>query len=240
MTPPGCVTAKRAFEVGNGGPPEPGGVICSGVDKGVDGRHANRTRRIEGNPWSIEEHKQFLLGLEKFRKGDWKNISRYFVPSRTATQIGSHAQKYFDRLHRTSKPHRKSVLDITSVHEMDALEGSPGPITEQSSPSDTEPTASPSTTPTAGQPHAHAEQPGSGEERMNGCDIEWASQEDSASFLSFISHFAGDSNTHEGVPPSGKLVMNFGSRQCPVKNTTVRRLTSLGRLGEHRLSGPSI
>ena len=40
----------------------------------------------------------FLLGLDKFGKGDWRSISRNFVISRTPTQVASHAQKYFIRL----------------------------------------------------------------------------------------------------------------------------------------------
>ena len=39
----------------------------------------------------------FLLGLKKYGKGDWRNISRNFVITRTPTQVASHAQKYFIR-----------------------------------------------------------------------------------------------------------------------------------------------
>ena len=40
----------------------------------------------------------FLLGLNKFGKGDWKSISIDFVVTRTPTQVASHGQKYFKRL----------------------------------------------------------------------------------------------------------------------------------------------
>lgn len=40
----------------------------------------------------------FLLGLEHYGRGDWRSISRNLVPSKTPTQIASHAQKYFLKL----------------------------------------------------------------------------------------------------------------------------------------------
>lgn len=58
----------------------------------------------------------FLLGLKKYGRGYWRNISRNFVATRTPTQVASHAQKYFNRQlnpgSRDSK--RKSIHDITT------------------------------------------------------------------------------------------------------------------------------
>ncbi|EHA8591229.1 transcription factor DIVARICATA [Cocos nucifera] len=72
--------------------------------------------RKKGVPWSEEEHKRFLLGLQKYGKGDWRNISRNFVISRTPTQVASHAQKYFIRLNSGGKDKRRSSIhDITTV-----------------------------------------------------------------------------------------------------------------------------
>ncbi|CAL9156586.1 unnamed protein product [Musa hybrid cultivar] len=40
-----------------------------------------------GTPWTEEEHRMFLLGLQKLGKGDWRGISRTYVASRTPTQF---------------------------------------------------------------------------------------------------------------------------------------------------------
>ncbi|KNA18949.1 hypothetical protein SOVF_066050 [Spinacia oleracea] len=72
----------------------------------------------KGQPWSENEHKQFLLGLHKYGKGDWKSISMEFVRTRSASQVASHAQKYFKR--QTDKKKKKkdrkrwSIFDITA------------------------------------------------------------------------------------------------------------------------------
>ncbi|XP_068648334.1 transcription factor MYBS3-like [Aristolochia californica] len=66
--------------------------------------------RKKGVPWTEEEHKTFLIGLEKLGKGDWRGISRNFVTTRTPTQVASHAQKYFLRQSCLNKKKRRSSL----------------------------------------------------------------------------------------------------------------------------------
>ncbi|KAJ8553840.1 hypothetical protein K7X08_024518 [Anisodus acutangulus] len=71
--------------------------------------------RKRGVPWTEEEHKLFLLGLQKMGKGDWRGISRNFVKTRTPTQVASHAQKYFLRRTNLNRRRRRSSLfDITT------------------------------------------------------------------------------------------------------------------------------
>ena len=66
-----------------------------------------------GTPWTEEEHRMFLLGLQKLGKGDWRGISRNYVVSRTPTQVASHAQKYFIRkANMTRRKRRSSLFDM--------------------------------------------------------------------------------------------------------------------------------
>ncbi|WCJ19785.1 Duplicated homeodomain-like superfamily protein [Euphorbia peplus] len=77
--------------------------------------------RKKGVPWTEDEHRRFLLGLLKHGKGDWRNISRNFVVSKTPTQVASHAQKYFIRqqLSGVKDKRRPSIHDITTVNFAD-------------------------------------------------------------------------------------------------------------------------
>ncbi|XP_010452013.1 PREDICTED: transcription factor DIVARICATA-like [Camelina sativa] len=77
--------------------------------------------RKKGVPWTEDEHRRFLMGLKKYGKGDWRNIAKNFVTSRTPTQVASHAQKYFLRQLTDCKDKRRSSIhDITTVNIPDA------------------------------------------------------------------------------------------------------------------------
>ena len=60
----------------------------------------------KGTPWTEAEHVAFLDGLKVLGKGNWRGISKKFVPTRTPTQVASHAQKHFLRVTGATK--RKS------------------------------------------------------------------------------------------------------------------------------------
>ncbi|THU65510.1 hypothetical protein C4D60_Mb05t04430 [Musa balbisiana] len=64
--------------------PEPGGGGASAdgyaSEDFVKGSSASCRERKKGNPWTEEEHRRFLLGLQKLGKGDWRGISRNYVP----------------------------------------------------------------------------------------------------------------------------------------------------------------
>lgn len=103
---------------------------------GGEGNHGGKASRSEqerrkGIAWTEDEHRLFLLGLDKYGKGDWRSISRNFVVTRTPTQVASHAQKYFIRLNSMNKDRRRSSIhDITSVNGGDVA-ATQGPITGQ-------------------------------------------------------------------------------------------------------------
>lgn len=100
--------------------------------RGPPGRGPDQERK-KGVPWTEEEHKLFLLGLKKYGKGDWRNISRNFVITRTPTQVASHAQKYFIRQLSGGKDKRRSSIhDITTVNLVDTRSSSPDSSTSPS------------------------------------------------------------------------------------------------------------
>ncbi|KAH0652669.1 hypothetical protein KY289_030347 [Solanum tuberosum] len=65
--------------------------------------NANKNLRVDvewrrGTPWTEEEHRSFLRGLDTYGKGDRRSISRQCVITRTSIQMATHAQKYFKRV----------------------------------------------------------------------------------------------------------------------------------------------
>lgn len=58
------------------------------------------------------------MGLLKYGKGDWRNIARNFVMTKTPTQVASHAQKYYIRqkVSGGKDKRRPSIHDITTVN----------------------------------------------------------------------------------------------------------------------------
>jgi len=64
--------------------------------------------------WTDVEHRRFLLGLEIYGKGRWSKIAKKYVLTRNATQVASHAQKYFKRLEQqpNGKKRRRSIFDV--------------------------------------------------------------------------------------------------------------------------------
>ncbi|KAL2492814.1 Homeodomain-like superfamily protein [Abeliophyllum distichum] len=95
---------------------EDGSATCyASADDAVPQPAGGSRERKRGVPWTEDEHKLFLLGLQKAGKGDWRGISRNYVKTRTPTQVASHAQKYFLRRSNLNRRRRRSSLfDITT------------------------------------------------------------------------------------------------------------------------------
>ncbi|XP_011012039.1 PREDICTED: uncharacterized protein LOC105116394 [Populus euphratica] len=86
-----------------------------------------RGDRKKGIPWTEDEHRLFLIGLQKLGKGDWRGIARNFVVSRTPTQVASHAQKFFIRQsNATRRKRRSSLFDMVPEMATD-----PQPVPEE-------------------------------------------------------------------------------------------------------------
>ncbi|KAH0714843.1 hypothetical protein KY284_007748 [Solanum tuberosum] len=92
------------------------GVEITATAGGAMSKKDSMERRIKkGNPWTEDEQIAFLKGLDFHGKGNWAKIAKDFVPSRTSTQVASHAQKYFMRLlDANERKYRKksSVFDL--------------------------------------------------------------------------------------------------------------------------------
>lgn len=62
-------------------------------------RAKTETPKVQSRYWTPDEHKRFLEALQEFGAKDVRSIANY-VGSRNATQVRTHAQKYFLRLAR--------------------------------------------------------------------------------------------------------------------------------------------
>eukprot|EP00252_Welwitschia_mirabilis_P023228 TRINITY_DN6529_c0_g1_i2.p1 TRINITY_DN6529_c0_g1~~TRINITY_DN6529_c0_g1_i2.p1 ORF type:complete len:383 (+),score=63.90 TRINITY_DN6529_c0_g1_i2:232-1380(+) len=103
-----------------GSPHADDGYLSDGLVQASSSSHSRE--RKKGVPWSEEEHRMFLVGLQKLGKGDWRGIARNFVITRTPTQVASHAQKYFIRQsNMTRRKRRSSLFDIVPEPDSDAM-----------------------------------------------------------------------------------------------------------------------
>lgn len=69
---------------------------------------AKEKKKPQSRYWTPEEHQRFLEALQKYGHKDVKSISMH-VSTRNATQVRTHAQKYFLRLERERRKKEESV-----------------------------------------------------------------------------------------------------------------------------------
>ncbi|GJN20131.1 hypothetical protein PR202_gb07468 [Eleusine coracana subsp. coracana] len=100
-------------------------------------RRRKAQERKKGIPWTEEEHRKFLDGLKQLAKGNWRGISKNFVTTRTATQVASHAQKYFLRQTNPGKKKRRaSLFDVGMAEYNNDQVPSPQSIATKPAPSE--------------------------------------------------------------------------------------------------------
>ncbi|OIT35903.1 PREDICTED: transcription factor MYB1R1-like [Nicotiana attenuata] len=87
-----------------------------GVKISTSTKKDNGRKIKKGIAWTEDEQRLLLKGLEIHGKGKWAKIGKDLLPSRTPTQIASHAQKYFMRLESASNDRKSrkkpSVFDL--------------------------------------------------------------------------------------------------------------------------------
>jgi SHAQKYF class myb-like DNA-binding protein len=93
---------------------------------GSMGKRDRKDANKETGRWTKEEHERFMQGIRSTNKGllqygkNWKLVEQV-VHTRTAAQVRSHAQKFFNRLDREQRK-MKHVQEVEASPEEDSSE----------------------------------------------------------------------------------------------------------------------
>ncbi|GAB9462923.1 hypothetical protein Gpo141_00000404 [Globisporangium polare] len=81
--------------------------------------NTNSTSTTERGVWSTQEHDKFLDALKIYPEGPWRAIAD-FVGSRSARQVQTHAQKYYEKVARRVRGLRKDRKRVVRAeHRLD-------------------------------------------------------------------------------------------------------------------------
>jgi SHAQKYF class myb-like DNA-binding protein len=73
----------------------PKGLLVPAVTSRNKKKHINMAVSVTAGRWTPDEHEAFLRGLECYGR-EWKRVAQH-IPTRTSSQVRSHAQKYFSK-----------------------------------------------------------------------------------------------------------------------------------------------
>ena len=94
---------------GGGGGPDTGAETVAAIDTSTPGKVVETGQEHTGR-WTREEHAAFLSALKTYGK-EWKKVAAK-VKTRTVVQTRTHAQKYFQKLHKAMNQNDKSVTSV--------------------------------------------------------------------------------------------------------------------------------
>ncbi|XP_022145147.1 uncharacterized protein LOC111014661 [Momordica charantia] len=104
-------------------------VLLSAVNSAVNlpdrpGAEEAGSGNLPVRRWTKDEHMLFLLGEEKYGKGNWKEISTKMAVTKTSTQVTSHAQKYhkYNQNPNSKQRNGKSCISKSSIFGITAVD----------------------------------------------------------------------------------------------------------------------
>ncbi|XP_044360208.1 transcription factor MYBS1-like [Triticum aestivum] len=125
-----AASARAGGGVGEGaGAParSAGGDMLGGTRKRGRKTKDSAHEKNRAVPWTPDEHRLFLAGIREHGVGKWQKLAREFVPTRNASQIASHYQKYNIRQEKL----RRNECKRPSIHDIND-DDAPSPAGEQS------------------------------------------------------------------------------------------------------------
>ncbi|KAH0855464.1 hypothetical protein HID58_007991, partial [Brassica napus] len=96
-------------------------------ERSIGERNEPKPKRRKAVPWTPLEHSQFLLGLKKYGKGDWRSISRHINTNSSCKS----RTKYFARHRATNRSRQRHNIHDVNVSESSNISAMKAPITCQ-------------------------------------------------------------------------------------------------------------